>query len=391
MNVLRLVASNECPPPSQIETNPSKSGVRRRKPLFVLHVGPSKTGTTTIQWFAAYHKYLLEKDNIHYLGHFKNATSTEMNLHILNPLCYSCPKEEEKCPECDDRWDEFEKAVDYHYSLGHNVFVSNEMFSGFRTEESEKKPMWDHLTPILRKWNVRVVFSYRRYYEWVPSKYFQLYSPGTEKTGKKWPDDGGRITPLFPDYSDSHRKDTFKHPLLLKRKWESHFSNVWVFNMHEDGDILANFYCSMLPEAKQACKFLSNREQESSTINPSANKLLQYDSIAIEAYTRGWVNKKRSRSEVRGAVEEYAKELGWETLDDFPLKCLSPTQADAFLNSSLSMEKELLPEFYSSPKGKKEHELGFARASKKGKFCSVHVDEVLNNDNWKRFFQDRFG
>lgn len=41
-------------------------------------------------------KHLLEKDNFHCLGHFKNVTSTEMNLHMLNPLCCSCPK------ECDD-------------------------------------------------------------------------------------------------------------------------------------------------------------------------------------------------------------------------------------------------------------------------------------------------
>ena len=38
------------------------------RPLFLLHVGPSKTGTTTIQYFAGQHKDLLEEDNIYYLG-----------------------------------------------------------------------------------------------------------------------------------------------------------------------------------------------------------------------------------------------------------------------------------------------------------------------------------
>lgn len=362
-------------------------------PLFVLQIGPSKTGTSTLQYYAANNADLLEEDNIYYIGH--NRKRPEWNLHTMTGFCYSC--DGPKAAECDVKWAEFERTINNHYAQNHSVLAIEEMFSAFHSSKCEKQHLWDRLIPLLSKWRVRILFTYRRYYEWVPSQYTQLYNPdGCGKSKRKilhrqsWPDKGGKVIKPFPDFFDSFEEGNARQPPVIIKKWKDHFDNVQVFNMHTDGEFLTNFFCQMVPEAARVCNHLSE-EYESLTKNPSSKKHLHFDMLATEAYQRGWVNKSLSRKYVGRAVEAHAKELGLEKVMDFPTYCLSQEQTDELLKRALDHESDVLPELYLSPSGEQEIRKGFAEASEKGMFCSVHVDKVFQDKKWKNFFANLDG
>lgn len=353
-------------------------------PKFILHVGPPKTGTSTIQAFAATHDDLLRKDNIYYLGHY--GKRQDLNMHEFSNLCRLCQGKQD-C-DCNKKWEEFSKLVNYHHSQNHSVMLSDETFYRYKNENDEQAYLWDHLVPLLKNWDVRIVYTYRRYFEWIPSTYHQSFNPAGKKrkeTRSNWPGSGGLTIPSFPVFLDTFMKLSAKQPSALKKKWEDHFSNIWVFNMHDDGPFLRNFFCRMV-QGTQICNFLRSQTTEL-TKNPSSSKILHYDMLATEAYQRGLVKKGLKRTAVNRAVMDHSIERGLSSISDFPLKCLSQKQTDQFLNVSLALESAMVPKFFSSTKGETDLRKKFVEASDAGKFCSVDVDAVLKDGRWQKFFK----
>lgn len=345
----------------------------------MLHVGPGKTGTKTVQWFGEHHEDLLKSNNFFYI---------RQERHELARLC----RIKKQLENCRRKWDNFERLLDYHHTCKHITFwCLKRAFRRPKTNlESENKCVWDRLVPLQKRWRVRVVFTYCRFFEWVPSKYAQAYNPkGPNKSKrKKWPEEGGIEIPSFPAYFESKTKRAFKHPLTTKRRWDDHFENVQVFNLHTDGEFLVNFYCQMIPGATRACHYLSDEKYSSTAKNPSSKKLLHFDMIAVAAYKMGLVNKTVSRESVREAVGGYSKHLGFETVADFPLECLSRNQTESLLYQSLLMESEMVPEYFSSPQGESELLSGFWNASESASFCSIDTDKVLDDEQWQNFFRN---
>lgn len=381
----RLSDENNSLKPSKNNNN-NKHDKHDIRPLFVLHVGPPKTGTTTIQWYAGEHQQLLEMDNIHYLGEYKES---EVDVHHL---CFSCIMQKDE--QCRKMWGELERALEFHHSENHNVLISDENFSRFGNAQQEQEYLWKYLMPMIsKKWNVRVLFTYRRYYEWVPSWYYEYYNPNGARGKKKkrfllWPESRSRGIPSFSKYFEGFMKESYDMVSSLE-KWKQHFEDVRVLNMHNGGDNIETFFCDLIPEAKHFCKTLKSKEKsESSTKNQSASKDLHFDMLAVEAYIRGWVKKDigLSRTDVRRAVEKHTKKLGYKTLQDFPIACLSKKQTDKLLELSVSLESQLVPEFHSSLQGEAELRSGFARAVEANKFCSIDVGSAFKDERLQKFF-----
>jgi hypothetical protein len=60
---------------------------------------------------------------------------------------------------------------------------------------------------------------------------------------------------------------------------------------------------------------------------------------------------------------------------------------DGFLNLSLSLEHEIVPEFASLVGVEKEHRSSFWKNVERSKFCWIDTDATLRNATWQDFFR----
>lgn len=376
---------------STFESEAIVSNNDQQKPLFVLHVGPSKTGTTTVQYFAQNNEKVMEDANVYYLGH--NGKNRQQDTHRLHSTCLSGSNFDEQA--CKEKWAEIYRILDDHHAKNHIVLLSEERFSYYHKEKDEEARLWKYLVPLQEKWDVRVVYTYRRYYDWLPSKYYQVFNPmgGSRYEANmakrlEWPDMKGKVIPSFPEFFEAYsNKWSLKHPAAMKKKYEDRFDNVWFFNMHMEGDFLPNFFCKMVPEAGSLCEYLRT-EYTSIVKNPSTSKHVHFDMIAVEAYKRGWLDKSLARRDVAQAVEDFSAEQGYDKMTDFPLDCLTPEQTESLLSQSLSFESKTVPKYFASPKGEVVLREGFAASLEKHKFCTVDVDVVLEERKWQKFLKN---
>ena len=370
-----------------METSHTLSIKTDEKPLLILHVGPSKTGTSTIQKYAEKHELLLRKDNIYFLGH----SYKEHPLHQKSRTCiHTCPVNKTSCPACDEEWSDFRGQLDYHYSQNHNVFVSEEMFVSW-----EKNPfVLKYLLPSLKPWRVRVVYTYRHCYEWLRSRYFENYEdyilrqPG--KNYLEWPEDGGRKIASFWQFIEGEVICP-SHKIIPYRE---HFDDVEIFNMHEhQGPLTVRFVCEMIPEATQLCSYALSGGKDF-VANPSSSKspLMYFDQLVVAAYEKNLIDKSTgiSRRRARHAAMRHANRLGLSVFEDFPLDCLDDETRNHLLELSLKEEEALVPAFYQSEKGETYLRQTFASEDIVDKFCFPNVDafldDVLNSPEWKDFF-----
>ena len=394
-----------------------------RKPLFILHIGPPKTGTTTLQcYLGLQYQKLVSQDNFHYLGtwyaplcglplNYTVSGLQDVPRPVLLTSCYSkhsaLPVDETASPySCNTdefirRWDHFASIIQSHYKMGHNIIMSDEMFHHhFDLSDVQR------LEKVLRqnKWNVRILYTYRHFHSSVPSMYRQRNDPYATGSGMPfaqqkniWPGkDGGYKIQSF-------RKDNYLFVRDEVRRfmyWVKVFGRVDVFNMHstaEEGDnsnYLPSFLCSMMPEVQFLCKSSKTiNPQKSRKDNDSSSKLLRYDMIAVAAYEQGLLqNTSMSRPMIRDAVERYCKSNRWLDIGDFPLDCLSQEEEASFLNESLKQANAMEPYFHQNQNASQltplesEIRLGFQLYHERKMFCSIDAETIVQQDIWKTFF-----
>lgn len=376
------------------------------KPLFILHVGPAKTATTAIQCHLGTHLTELEQDNIHYIGHFyppgycgvrssdPSNDRKPVSKFVRDEMFRSCIKcvDESDC-NCTRVWDQFDDLIKPAYAKNQTVMMSDEMFSQYlRPGET-----MDALVRHLGKWNVRVLYTYRRFYQIFPSSYAQQFDPDTDRL-KEWPDHGGVTIPSISEYyftGYNHRHEGLRQ---IVDQWETAFpGSVQIANMNtaDERGFINHFVCEHIPEASRLCRVGSDKTARSAgekSASKGGNTAVDkthpdWDRISMEAYRRGWIDSARiARRDASQAVKKYTQSIGLLTMKDFDMECISPEAQEALWNDSLSWEQELMPELLAMEKEQEELKLDFEKQAKK--FCSVDVEKTLakHPEEWKQFF-----
>jgi len=143
-------AGDEYPSVEQLQQDIA-SGKTRRK--FFLHVGPMKTGTSSLQadldWLMG---DFLAMDNFYYI---RGDDPMETNCPLTDP---------DNFLEC------FKVEADKLLSLNKNIIRSREQYSSFF---SDRPWMYPKLQEILKDWDVTIVGGYRPFHEWIPSFWYQ--------------------------------------------------------------------------------------------------------------------------------------------------------------------------------------------------------------------------
>jgi hypothetical protein len=144
--------------------------IESNKPYLVIHVGPPKTGTSTLQ--DAFTKMseggIFAKDNYTYLPGY--------SLDLMSSTCHSHNKTNDdeslsdslRKVEC---WDKTLQGLDPYLKNKTNLIFSSETWSFHSIPLTGRRcSMVDwpsvYLT-LSRDWNLLVVFAYRRYPEWI--------------------------------------------------------------------------------------------------------------------------------------------------------------------------------------------------------------------------------
>lgn len=136
----------------------------RKKPYFVLHVGPQKTGTSSLQhsFYTMTQSGMLERDNWHYTS--MNHTFSDGQMNLTDRL-YTIPI---KSP---DFWEMFQTEVTKLRASHKNILLSKEgysvIFNNYTHYEELRNVLGDD-------WEVLIVVGYRPYYEWVISYWWQV-------------------------------------------------------------------------------------------------------------------------------------------------------------------------------------------------------------------------
>lgn len=282
------------------------------KPWLVIHIGPPKTATTSIQCgLERYARRLANDDNLYYLGGGCGTPGQEYTLPngqttiLARKILHSLNQHDETSNgtivgKYDDSFEQLMQRLRRNfYAKNRSVIISSELLGSQLNPNNALDWFRRGLTqeahyPLE---NIRIVLAYRHFVDWIPSHYYQDHygktalerfnSTGTTPTfGQyvntyldKWeqqqqrqqpPSSGGiRITtPLEEDRYATHPS------WWLYQVWSKHFpNNVQLYDMHhnhnhintsretneDNDDIITHFVCQVLPFsiAAKTCHHLS--------------------------------------------------------------------------------------------------------------------------------------
>ena len=383
-------------------------------PLLVLHIGPHKTATSTIQCELTHFRGSLhEEAQWTYLGRQyreckRPHDSADPRYSIDTRRLIACLDHHSTTSPCDERpeWIKFEQTLAALAGESRNAVISDEAFSRMKVNDRNMELLQGTLN---RYFSVKVVIVYRHYFSWLLSQYNEHYKPlPNRKFYHLWSDEGGHYIKPFVDYYTRHERERRNqgnyqhaaakgnyqlaadasnlHPAAyLKKWWSNYYSYVIVVNMHEPGDVATNFVRQALSSvAYTVFRHQRNELKPPRRPNPSWN--LDFDMLAVEARSRGLI--KRSERIHRRSVAKYIeKTFEKATIDHtaLPRVCLNETQLTEFLNRTLFLERTIFLE--RSQASLQQHEADFADAAKNFKFCNLETEELLARDDVQTIFE----
>ncbi|KAL3915932.1 MAG: hypothetical protein SGILL_005411 [Bacillariaceae sp.] len=359
------------------------------KPKLYLHVGPQKTGSSSLQTaldVISELTYRIEDDNLVYDHITPETGSFDCELGPWGGFI-NCVVS-----------DKLKGLMSHTHNSGQNLLLTDENLG-----DRFVGPLRDAIDS--NEWDITVVVVYRRIHEWLVSWWNQINkttnldaegkilidsngNPYREKH-KLWPNEGGVYVPEFTAWYKEYIKfwdasDLVGHHRSVEyyNLYKNVFDNVQVYNMHSGGDIVTDFFCDVI-DTPNACKKLENHEVEMSEVNTSVN--LYHDILATYFYDQGLVAKGLSRQHVVTAIGDYVK----RTKKEIPRKC-----DDAVINQIfgwlVGSEKIMLKESWTDSSEDDLRTL-FDSYVANGKICDLDREGVLQDEEWQSFFRSLGG
>jgi len=380
---------------------------KNNKPHLIIHLGPTKTATTTIQVELTKFQNALEKDNYVYLGKYQPGSSglgvKSRILEIMqNQKCQQKVHQArfagEERPEC---WKEMVNLIQEYRTNGTSIIMSAEGFSFTLTDIQDmgRQPIdWAALHEDLgADWNIVAIVAYRRFMDWIPSARQQRDRWGPMRktpTLIQWPPKGKHLQPLFPAVLDwppisgiqpNHTMAWYHYDTEAVLDMIKPHVQCRIFNMYMSQSIRTNFVCNMLPNAYKSCQVSILKDQEEgSDTSYNSEQSLYYDAVATAAAEKGLLKDYElyARHNVATAIQVHQEQQLNLTSHDFATRCPPNRQLELLLQASLNKEAKIMPGLFSE----EQHRDLFWQNVANGKYCWVDVKTVLKLDEWKEFF-----
>jgi len=357
----------------------------------IIHVGPVKTGTTSIQCNLHINPFLKES-SYEYLG--KDSEGCEpthyrqQNYHKLisvRVLIFEHILRGRLKQSANEYVESVKKMLENKNNKGINTIISAEEFCGLRlANKNALQDFVDFLNSI--KQTIRFKVVYRDFFEWALSShyYYQQIKLPVSFTGKSLFSIGHKKSQhiFFGTKECSPYRMWSVLKSILPTFQRAHLD---ILNFHEKGDLSKRFICS-LPHADAACKG-SNR------INLEISRSTDYNQIhADRIATAVWRKElffnssavKNRRKEIREVIIDYVHNGLKLSFLELPLNCLEDKQLAALLQISIQSGTEMLGATFNVDAMKAKFDTFLARK----KFCSVDVNKVVMEPAWQLFFKN---
>ena len=419
------------------------------KNLLVIHIGPEKTGTTSIQDMLAHLDLtgILPKDNFYYLGKVNYIMGKRNRAwdrkDLINPLLWSGskswfdPARRENYEKIINGKRGFKKQFhNLHASQNHNVIMSaEELSAAINLKNTTFFETLKQMIPV-DQYDIHFVMMYRRYFDRLLSFYHFENGPRfiTEKKAIVW-----------PGPSRGMRYDTFRefylkminprpgpwepHPnqatsLSIYNEFQHLSPKTWpinIVNMHHPGsssNVVVDLLCGMGNVTANTCKYLQDSNSTDAIHNLSQSNvdqtkktgdkyMLEYRLMAQYAKHMGSVHENTTRQLAELAFQDMFRKWkggrqakvykegdtvvsSWNGDQDMtiPFACLSRKEQSDFLTMSENIESNLLPVFYNSTYGKDSLRRRFRKKEADHAFCNIALDALFENDTYWVDFLD---
>ena len=372
-----------------------------RRQILYIHPGPGKTATTTIQKLLTIHKEKLKQDNIFLVG-----KEIPERWECGFPVPLKCTiyhqhnqKSKKNCVQI------MKDQLDEYYKAGVDVILTDEMI-GLQMKPKDKKKHQSGIeeffeTVVQRNdWEVRFLLGYRPYFEFVRSQFGQQHKvwgtkplyyhwPGEKKSKKKKKKHKSKRGKRVPPLNEHLLEVDWPFTDVLLDGLQPYADSFDVFDITGNttdgqGDFTVHFFCNLLVNATNACASQKSRvASPGKDLQSNVAKEWEFDRIATAAADHGLIDTSRlKRHNVGIKIKERMKRKR-ANIDDLPMVCPTHETAMALYNQSLAKEMRLFPR--RNPHWMVEE--SFAAIMAKKKLCSVDVDKVLEDKEWKTFFE----
>jgi hypothetical protein len=402
------------------------------KPTFIIHLGPSKTGTTALQCALIFafindqDRQYFESDKYTYIGTLPNECRSSVKkpdqgrflIHNPGQLFLNHGKRKWVNLQAwrttlDDSHiyrSEVGRLFDYTVEEG-KIEMAKEWTKKLETLHAAQQngilvfEALDRCTPkhiqalaesLLPHWNVQIVANYRHMYEWLPSFYSEMTRIRSATSYQFAPDNSTDLLPFDLEQrgffttmvQDLERRQ--KHPVeIVTERFAEFFDNITVLNIHEFASEQAykeELFCNVIPGMTHTCNALKEHQldlRHGGMANPSFE--FDYDMLANAAHKQGLIDSSKiKRSNAFSLAKQRQEEVLNATAKDFPLICLPKATIDRLYQLSLANVQRIFP---NNPSLQANHDKGFQSLVRRNKFCHVDTQEVLKDPEWREFFQ----
>ena len=372
----------------------------------VVHIGPHKTGSTTIQEHSlALQTHLLSDGyGMPYAHTFTDGKKIHEpwcnQVNVATCFIHNANHPEKRYFPC--RNDLLQAGLDIGHRLNNSILLSAETFSSL--EEEGVAALHDYLHPTWE--NITIIAYYRRYYDWIVSCYSEssrlsfaqawhiFQQNSTDRLRESLLNILTNTELPFPkEFLEVHRH---LYVLSVIPRYKKYFSNVVVVNMHDQSmDLSERFYCELVPHASKTCKAwrhmssTGNLEKVLNTNNRQQN--VEYIELAYVAHRKGMIHVKTEQHcrDVVDAIQVYHETTNKLKISDFPRQCLQAAALKNLWELSVQAEKEFGSSVSLGNDGQDPLDVLKDDFDKKSKsqLCEVDFDVILETAVWREFFE----
>jgi len=354
----------------------------RGRPRFILHVGPGKTGTSSLQDLLCGDPRLnaaFAKDG--YAALFELSGAFRGPKAGANLVYYFLGERSELGRSNNpfytaQTWRDFEANVAAAAAANVSVIMTSEGFDDPSLGDEALAP----LAHALKRFDVTVVAAYRPFFDWFHSFYTEICRSGHPMDCVPFDQylrDDALATP------SSRARNRFTD--AVRKRFQRHFPRVEVFNTLDrtEPSTTASFVCHHVPGALNACAAARNvSEVHANSGNPAYESALEISIAAVregllpplEASSLQAMSADQAIAQLRPAIDRILALIGDGS--QLPRTCLSPSWRHTLYDLSETLESQLVPKWSCRPGHADKLAIDFARAADT-KLRGVDVQRLL--------------
>ena len=189
------------------------------------------------------------------------------------------------------------------------------------------------------------------------------------------------------DYLEKHIQSTTAAPATkLFDLYRDRFHDIYIFNLHEQGDALTNFVCDALPTANNLCRELK-RQQQAEEGGGQQRRQQRLSSSLDGAKLK--IEAEKRKIKITNEMMEKFDNFRASNYTEYKKyqSCLSSKFQKRLLDLSLQFEQDVasisknVQSLVEDSRWQEDHVRNFEAAAAKGKYCEIDAPRLLDDPN----------